>query len=227
MGKLIDLTGQKFGRLTVIEQAYVRKGIIYWRCVCDCGNANFVNGRKLRDNIIKSCGCYKSQEFKKRVSKHSLSKTKIYKLYHLIKRRCYDKNDSHYNCYGGRGIKMCEEWLNNFSSFYDWAMSNGYKEEILPNGKNKWTIDRIDVNGNYEPNNCRWTTIQEQAKNKRTNIYLTYNGETLTQNEWAKKLDIYAGAIQWRLKKGWSVEEALSTPVKYGQRIKKFRKENN
>jgi hypothetical protein len=122
---------------------------------------------------------------------------------------------------------MCDEWLNNFSSFYDWAMSNGYKEEILPNRKNKWTIDRIDVNGNYEPNNCRWTTIQEQAKNKRTNIYLTYNGETLTQNEWAKKLDIYAGAIQWRLKKGWSVEEALSTPVKYGQRIKKFRKENN
>ena len=229
MGKLIDLTGQKFVRLTVVERGKCNKGVVYWKCRCDCGNVKVISSNALLNYNSKSCGCLQKQRASSANSTHKKTRTKIYNLYHLIKARCYKPYTNNFKDYGGRGITMCDEWLgkNGFINFYNWAINNGYKEEILHNGKNKWTIDRIDVNGNYEPKNCRFITNEEQARNKRNTVYLTYNGETLTQNEWAKKLDIYAGAIQWRLKKGWSVEEALSTPVKYGQRIKKFRKENN
>lgn len=229
MGKLIDLTGQKFNRLTVIERAYVKKGVVYWHCICECGKEKFVNGRKLRDNITKSCGCYKSQEFKKRVSTHKLSKTKLYRTYRSIINRCYDRNNPNYHNYGGRGIVMCEDWKNDFKTFYDWAYANGYKEELLQNGKNKWTIDRIDVNGNYEPSNCRWATWEQQANNKRQTVYLTYKGKTLTQRQWAKKLGLDDCDIYWRLKNGWSISEVLSVPKKYGNRINNIRnkKENN
>ena len=226
MGKFVDLTGQRFGKLVVIERTE-NKGIeVRWLCKCDCGNQSIVASTRLKSGRTRSCGCLKGETAKKVMSTHKKTRTKIYNLYHLIKARCYKPYTNNFKDYGGRGITMCDEWLgkNGFINFYNWATNNGYKEEILPNGKNKWTIDRIDVNGNYEPKNCRFVTNEEQAKNKRNTVYLTYNGETLTQNEWAKKLNIYAGAIQWRLKKGWSVEETLSTPVKYGQRIRNFRK---
>jgi hypothetical protein len=140
--------------------------------------------------------------------------------------RCYNKNNDRYKNYGGRGITVCEEWKNDFMAFHDWAYANGYKEEILPNGRNKWTIDRIDVNGNYEPSNCRWATLAQQSLNKTTTVNLTYKGKTLPRKEWATKLGINQATIIWRLKNGWSVQEALSIPTKHKNRIKNIRKEN-
>ena len=124
-----------------------------------------------------------------------------------IKRRCYDPTDRNFKDYGGRGITVCVEWKNDFKSFYDWAMANGYLDNL--------TIDRIDVNGNYCPDNCRWATIYEQANNKRNNHLLTYNGCTTTMAEWSRKAKIpYRTLINRINVLGWPVDKALTTPVR-------------
>jgi transposase len=131
-----------------------------------------------------------------------------------MKGRCYSKKFKGYNSYGGRGIKVCNEWLNDFMAFHDWAYSNGYKEEVLPNGRNKWTLDRINVNGDYCPENCRWITVQEQAFNRRENRLITYNGKTQTITEWSKELKIHRNTLYRRLNSNYSIEKAFTTPVK-------------
>lgn len=121
--------------------------------------------------------------------------------------RCYNQNDEHYKDYGGRGIIICEVWKNNYINFYEWAINNGYNDNL--------TIDRIDVNGNYEPDNCRWTTVQAQQNNKRSNVFLTYNGETHTIMEWANILGVDKyNKLYWRYSQGWSVEDILKNEVK-------------
>ena len=228
MGKLIDLTGKKFNRLTVLEKAYRKNNKNYWRCICDCGKEVFVDAQKIRNWHTKSCGCYKYEMNKERLSKHKLSKTRLYVLYRSILQRCYWEKTEHYSNYGGRGITVCDEWLNDFKSFYDWAYANGYKEEKLPSGTNKWTIDRIDNDKGYSPDNCRFVTMKEQCLNRSTTVKLTYNGITLTRKEWAKKVGINEHTIKRRMYDGWSVEEALSTPANHGNKIKviRRRKEN-
>ena len=156
---------------------------------------------------------------------HQLSDKRIYNIYYAIKERCYNHKTKCYERYGGRGIRMCEEWLNDFQAFYDWSVANGYKEEILPNGINKWTIDRIDTNGNYEPSNCRWITVKEQSRNTRKNKIVEFNGESYTIAEWSEKLGIPYSRIYNRLDNGWSVEKALSTPVNAKHINKKYLKE--
>jgi len=120
----------------------------------------------------------------------------------------------HYDCYGGRGIRVCDNWLgkNGFTNFYNWALENGYKVEILGNGLNKWTLDRIDVNGNYEPSNCRFVDIFEQNSNTRYNRFITYKGETKTITQWARCFDKDVSTINNRIKRGWSFEKAMSVP---------------
>lgn len=120
-----------------------------------------------------------------------------------MKKRCYNLKYKRYNDYGGRGIKICNEWLNDFKVFYDWAMQNGYKDNL--------TIDRIDVNGNYEPSNCRWANIKTQANNKRNNRIIEYKGEFHTMSEWANIYNINYKLLHSRLKKGWNIEKALFT----------------
>lgn len=179
MSKFKDLTGQKFGRLTVIKRADNNKnGSTRWLCKCDCGNEKIVEGGHLRSNKIKSCGCLLTDVLIKRNYTHGMTNTRLFHIWQGIKIRCYNKNFEHYKHYGERGITICEEWKDNFMSFYDWAMSNGYKEHL--------TIDRIDVNGNYEPSNCRWVKQAEQSRNRRDTVYITYNGETHTFYEWSK-----------------------------------------
>lgn len=219
MRKLIDLTGKKFGRLLVLQFSKKQKKDYYWECKCDCGKLKIVNGRCLRSGNIKSCGCYKNELFCNMATTHKSSRTKLYNIYKYMLGRCYNKNNDRYKNYGGRGIKVCDEWKNDFMNFHDWAYENGYKEEILPNGRNKWTIDRIDVNGNYEPSNCRWITIQEQALNKTNTVKLSYKGETLSRKEWANKLGINDLTITWRLKNGWDIEKVFSN--------KDYREKNN
>lgn len=132
---------------------------------------------------------------------HGLRRTRLYRIWANIKTRCLNANDPHYEKWGGRGITICNEWKDNFKAFYDWAMSNGYRDDL--------TIDRINNDGNYESNNCRWIPHAEQALNKRTTHKLTYNGETRSCAGWEKHLGIGKNVVLTRYKKGWSIEECL------------------
>lgn len=179
MGQFIDLSGRKYGKLTVIKKMGYKGKKITWLCKCDCGKEKIVLGHCLRDGITKSCGCLLHEHNKT----HGLSNTNLYKIYCGMKSRCYCKTNKKYKSYGGRGITMCDEWLNDFKAFYDWSMVNGYSEKL--------TIDRIDVDGNYEPSNCRWATLKEQDNNKRLDKLYTYNGKTMSARDWCKEIGFY------------------------------------
>lgn len=198
------MTGKKFGRLRVIEEEGRGKdGQILWKCKCDCGKTTVVQSHHLRKGNIKSCGCL-NQEAK---TKHGMSskknKQRIYRIWESMKARCININHRYYNRYGGRGITVCNEWQEDFRAFYDWAMANGYQDNL--------TIDRIDNDGNYEPENCRWVTYEEQNNNTRQNVTITLNGETHTVAEWVRITGIPRNTIIYRLKKGKSPEEILKT----------------
>ena len=207
MSKVNDLTGKKFGKLTVVKRNGSNKnGRALWLCECDCGNTKIVSGNSLLTKLTTSCGCYNKELVKKVNSKHNMSYTKLYKVWQGMKTRCYDKNFMYYYNYGGRGITICDEWKNDFSKFYEWAINNGYEEGL--------TIDRINVNGNYEPNNCRWITKKEQNDNMNKTIFLEYNGKKQTISQWSKELNITRIALYERIKRGWSAEKALTTLLK-------------
>lgn len=200
---LIDLTGKRFGRLEVIKQGEKTKaGNIRWICKCDCGNETAVLGENLRYGHTKSCGCLHSEV----TTKHGGSDSRLYTIWSLMKRRCLTKTASDYARYGGRGITVCEEWINDFSSFYDWAVNNGYKPHL--------TLDRRNNNGSYSPENCHWATAKEQQNNTRFNHLLTYNGRTLTIAQWSEETEIPYATLLTRIKRGWSVERSLTEPIK-------------
>lgn len=135
--------------------------------------------------------------------KHGMSNTPLYRAWDSMKARCYRKTTAPYKRYGGRGIKVCDEWKYDFIAFKDWALANGYVEGL--------SLDRIDVNGNYEPSNCRWVSMKEQENNKRNNFRIEYNGKTHTMSEWSDIMGIPPMVLQHRFKRGWSVEKALTT----------------
>lgn len=205
MPKRINAVGQRFGRLVVIDRAedYVSpqgNRSTRWLCRCDCGNEIITAWSVLKAGRAVSCGCKKKERF----TVHSMYGTRLYKIYHKIRDRCYNQNHQAYRHYGGRGIEICDEW-QDFKNFYEWAIANGYEEHL--------TIDRIDVNGDYSPDNCRWITQKEQLSNTRRNRYLTYDGETLTVTQWAEKTGLKRSTIANRIAKGWSVEKVLTEPL--------------
>lgn len=210
----IDITGQRFGRLTVIKRQGTNKHRkALWLCKCDCGNETVTTGVRLRKGESLSCGCYGMEQRTlgaiKANTKHGKKHTNLYAIWVGIRSRCYNKNSCNFELYGARGIKMCDEWKNDFMSFYDWAMKNGYTDEKMPSGKQRLSIDRIDNNGNYEPNNCRWATYKEQANNRRTNSLIEHNGETHTLAEWAEIKNLKYSTILYRIKHNISIDKPI------------------
>ena len=210
MGKIIDLTGQTFGRLTVIRYAGIAKNRkALWECECSCGNRIVVQGTNLRNGNTSSCGCLHKERFNGH--KHGLKHTRLYSIWCAMKARCSNPHTKSYRNYGGRGIAVCEEWNNDFMCFYNWAMSNGYEENL--------SIDRINVNGNYEPSNCRWTDTETQANNTRTNRKISYKEKTLTVAQWEK----LTGLPIWeRLHYGWTLEECFERPLNDRRSVFKY-----
>lgn len=190
MGRKLDnIIGQKFGRLTVIEALNIKKGdSIIHKCICDCGNIISIPKSYLMQGKYKSCGCLRRDIHKK----HNLHNTRLYNIFYAIKKRCYNKNCDAYKDYGGRGIKICKEWEEDFLNFYNWAINNGYSKDL--------TIERIDVNGDYCPNNCTWIPRKEQPKNTRKNIFVTYKNKTQLLSDWSRELKIPKNTLSRRLK---------------------------
>lgn len=212
MSKKVDVIGQRFGKLTVVEEVEPRitpsgRKFRMVLCKCDCGNTTVASIDHLRNGHTKSCGCYKSDWAKENVTKHGQAGSRLYQTYMHMKERCFKETSKSYPRYGGRGITVCDEWLgeNGFQHFYDWAMNNGYKDSL--------TIDRINNDGNYEPSNCRWATQEQQMNNVSYNVHLTYNGETHTVAEWSKILGVNQDTIQARNKYyDMPIEEILFKP---------------
>lgn len=169
----LDLTGRKFGRWKVLNFSHMnRHKNTCWLCECECGKRNTVIGTSLTRGHSKSCGCFFRDEVKRRNTTHALSNTNLHGTWNHMRDRCCNPKHAQYKYYGGRGITVCDEWRKDFLSFYNWAMANGYGEGL--------TIDRIDNDGNYEPNNCRWATRKEQMNNTSRNIIVFYNAEEMT-----------------------------------------------
>lgn len=204
--KMNDLTGQRFGRLVVVSPAGLdrtRKNMTFL-CKCDCGNEKIVSAPQLKSGCTKSCGCLKRELTSKRRTTHGKRNTRLYRIWANIKDRTSNPNQNRYYCYGAKGVSICDEW-KDFQTFYDWAMSNGYSDEL--------TIDRIDINGNYEPSNCRWATIVQQQNNTSRNHFLTYDGKTQTIAQWSEEYGIDAHKLRRRVVAyHWTIERALNTP---------------
>jgi len=211
----IDLVGKRFGRLVVQSFAYTKERHNYWNCICDCGKNKITFTSQLTRGIAKSCGCLQKDIARKMTTKHNLTGHPLNNMRQNIKARCLNKNNSNYKYYGGRGIAICNEWENNAKAFYDWAINNGYKKGLQ--------IDRINNDGNYCPENCRFVNTKIQSRNKSSNRILTHNGISKTVIEWAEYLKIPSTTILSRLNNlKWSIPRALTEPVnlKYSHHIK-------
>lgn len=209
MGKFIDMKGQKFNHWTVISQyGKDKNGNSLWLCECDCNDKTqkIVSGTSLRFGKSKCCGCTRGEKLKThgKSSKKNTSELdkKIYKTWESMKQRCFNKNRKEYKNYGGRGVRVCEEWISDFINFYNWSIENGVDLDL--------SIDRIDVNGNYEPDNCRWITFREQQNNKRYNHLLTFEGESKTIAEWERELGYKKGVLRMEIHRGKTLDEIMN-----------------
>ena len=210
MAQAADIAGQRFGRLVALNLAPTLKPGRIWRCVCDCGAVVMTTVGRLRAGNTKSCGCLqkaKAREARLRGARHNMSATPTYNSWKSMVARCTNPLATDFHLYGGRGVGICAEWLRFDGFFAD--MGN------RPEGK---TLDRINPSGNYEAENCRWATPAEQAANKRTNLLVTYQGETACVSEWARRLGFGKGMLKNRIRAGWSVEQALTKPARKTRR---------
>ena len=211
----MNYVGKKYGRLTVVRslkpeerQSQNKK----WLCRCECGREVQVDISQLTRGNTKSCGCFRQGRMATLKYKHGKWKTRLFNIWIRMRDRCYRVNTEDYANYGGRGITICPEWKDDFVAFQKWALENGYQEGL--------SIDRKNVDGNYEPSNCRWATTKEQNNNKRDNRYITFKEKTQSMQMWADETGISSSAIKYRLNHGWSVEDALSVPILHkGQRF--------
>lgn len=215
---ITDLTGRRFGRLKVKEMANYRRGRrIVWTCECDCGKIIDIPGNYLtKKKGTKSCGCL--------AKPHGMFGTRIYGVWRSMKERCYVESNISYPNYGGRGIKVCPEW-QEFIPFMEWSYANGYDENAK---RGECTIDRIDVNGDYCPENCRWVSMSVQANNKTDNVYMEYNGIVDTLSNHARNVGISPVLAEDRKVKGKSVDEIFSTEkLNKSQKVAQYDKNMN
>lgn len=210
MGNFKNLTGQKFGRLTAIRiVGKDKRGSCVWKCHCDCGNIKYLIATLLITKHTRSCGCL--QKDHPNNLKHGLSGSKFHKTWAGIKSRCTDKKRKDYILYGGRGITVCDFWLK-FKNFMN-DMYESYKRHVKKFGEKNTQIDRIDNSRGYYKENCRWVTPKENSNNRRSNVFLTYKGQTKTFSNWAKCFNLKMPTLRNRIKKGWNTEKALKTPI--------------
>lgn len=205
----LNLEGKKFNKLTVLNYAYTKNNNIYWNCLCDCGNNTILQGTYIKNNKIKSCGCLNIEAN----LKHGLSHHPLYRVFTGMKQRCYNSNFESYKYYGHKGVIICDEWLNNFEVFYNWAINNGYEKGL--------EIDRIDYNGNYEPYNCRWVDDLQQANNTSSNLRITIGEETKNLSEWCRFYNKKDSTVRQRIRAGWDIIKALNTKTDGKQNFKK------
>ena len=202
-----NLTGRRIGHLTVLGYAgrwrHGHSSSSLWRCKCDCGNIKNISRASLmrgQDN----CGCERNDKLKKINTKHGCCRSSLYAVWCGMKARCNNPNNKSWKDYGGRGISVCTEWEDNFVPFKNWALSHGYDKGL--------SIDRINVNGNYEPSNCRWVTPKEQSNNRRNNKMIELNGIIHTLSEWCGIYNIKPHLVSNRIRRGWSVLDAITKP---------------
>lgn len=212
----VNLIGERHGKLEVIRKA--DHGKSWWICKCDCGNVVELPTYRFFKN--QSCGCFEKENLE-RIGKnnrtHGRTESRLYHTWCKMKERCYNPNIEHYPQYGGRGITICDEWRNSFESFQEWAYSAGYDDNSTGNEQ---SLDRINVNGNYEPSNCRWITHQEQMRNTRRTVYVEYQGEKIPLIVFCKQHGItYEHFVLRHLERGFTIDELL--------RIWKFRQGNH
>ena len=205
MGTRIDLTGQRFGRLVVIDAFMIKSAKeAMWKCRCDCGNYIVSRASKLKAGKTKSCGCLKKENARKL---NGIPHKRLSKILNSMKERCYKQSHPAYKNYGGRGITICDEWMdgkNGHNNFVAWALSHGYNDDL--------SIDRIDNNGNYDPSNCRWSTAKRQNRNTRVTRYIDYKGSRMCIADVADITGINASTLRSRIKYGWS-NDRLFSPV--------------
>ena len=207
MSRNKNYSGEQFGYIIVLSETEKRKrNYVVYKCKCaKCGRI-FENSiehyiqRHKNGYSNMTCGCF--NRHKNNLYKNGLSNSRIYDIYNNMKQRCYNPNCKSYKHYGKRGIKICDEWKNNFISFYNWSMNNGYNDLL--------SIDRINVNGDYEPKNCRWIPFGQQMSNKTNTTILEYNGERKTLVQWASEYELKVCTLRTRINRGWSVERALN-----------------
>lgn len=200
---LIIENGQRFNNLTVLKEVEKSKNRRQFLCKCDCGKIGTYKLILLTTEQTKSCGCLRKNTFVERNTFHGKSRTKLNSVWQAMKQRCYNSNNLNFPYYGGRGISVCDEWKNSMIDFYNWAINNGYKEGL--------SIERKNVDGNYEPSNCVWVEMKVQSRNKTANVFIEFNGENLCMQDWADKIGINVSTLNKRLK-NWSLEKALTTP---------------
>lgn len=199
--RTIDLTGHVFGRLTVIERAPSTNHHAAWRCLCTCSRETVVNSDSLRGGLTRSCGCLKNEPAHNRT--HGMASTPEYHAWANMRSRCVNTSDKAYANYGGRGIFVCDRWLDSFENFY---------ADMGKRPSARHSLDRIDNDGPYAPENCRWATKKKQQSNRRNNIFITHGGETMTLAEWAVITGISDETIRYRIKAGYSDDRIFERP---------------
>lgn len=204
-----DLSGKRFGRLTVSNRVKSKRyGITRWFCLCDCGGTKETDAGNLRSGDTKSCGCLEKEAKQQNTRTHGLTSGKkhhpLYRKWASIKERCTNPNYKFWDRYGGRGITLCDEWINNPKAFYEFMGEKPFE---------KAEIDRIDNDGNYEPSNVRWSNRKENCRNTSARRTYTYNGVAKSISEWADEWGLEIGKIRTRIIRGWSKEDILNIPT--------------
>ena len=214
MSVVIDRTGQRYNRLVVLGRSEPKYRSTMWECRCDCGNIAYVDTHSLISGHTKSCGCWKREKASERLFTHGEMPIRLYRIWRGMKSRCNNPHTKDFHYYGARGIRVCDDWVKHYESFRDWAFTNGYSDTL--------TLDRVEVNKDYSPDNCRWVDRHTQMRNTRNNLNLTFNGETKTVTEWAEITGMERHTISYRkniLK--WDDEKVLTTFPKHGLKEKR------